>query len=307
MADVTPLLLAGTSVGVSVISPAGEEPEYDIYGAGEFLGGFRGLFGQDGYYSFTGRFQAEVHRERLFTDQEYLLFKLGFGQYSVEAALLTTLYDDGSGSTYFNPSWKLRAGLAEFSDGKTLRVEYAGYVAGLPDSPEDYFYEGVHLVYRVDPSIFLGYELAAGGGWEYHYEQTDRHDIVLDIAGTIDGLAGYFTDWTVTAGFSWRGSNTTIAADSEDRMVATIDAEVFTSPHQSLTLEGTLSAAGSRYLSRTYGDGKLLFLETEASARAEWSPNQKTYLSLEAAFGYNLSNDPLLGGWHVKSLLTLTF
>ena len=330
-ANDTPFLFAGTSIGLDVISPHDGKTIFDIYTGGELSIGRRGKVGEEGYYSFISRLRAAIHSNLLLSDQEYIDLTVSFGRNVFEAALLTSLIDNGSGSTYFNPSWKMASRIASFPNSSTVTLEYAGYIVRMPDEPEDHFHQGIHAVYRIDPSITLGYELMAGGSWQYYPEQpvyeqtgeagaTDRHDLVLNIMGTIDGFPGYFTEWGTSGAVSWRISNATLPVSpdfflerSEDRFVAAIDTTVFTSPHRSWTIEGALSAEGTRYLCRParnidglYRNEKLLYLAIGASAHAEWSPDLKAYLSLDVAFGYSLSNDPFLGGWYAKGVLALT-
>lgn len=318
-------LFAGTHIGFSVTSPAAGSTAFDVSAGGDLSLCRCGVLGEEGYYSFASRFQAAIHNDLVFSDEESVSLKLSFRRSVFEAAMLASLIDDGSGATYFNPSWKMSTELVSLSNDGVVSLKYGGYVAWLPGVPDDHFYEGIHAVYRIDPSITLGYELAAGGSWEYYYEQpvyvlpgepggADRHDLILDVTGGVDGFAGYFTEWAVSGGVSWRISNATFPVDAaEDRLTAAIEATLFTSPHRSWTIEGAFSAEGIRYFSRparssagVYGEDKLLFLEMSASARTEWSPDQRTYVSLDGSFGYSLSNDPFLGGWYAKGVLALT-
>jgi len=326
-----PFVFTGTSIGAAVSSNIDEKITLDVYGEGELSIGTRGIIGEDGSFSFLSRLSAAIYDDLVLKDQEYINLQLDFSDNRIEASLLASLVDDGMGSTYINPGWKASGEIAAFTRNRGISLEYSGYVAYLPKSLDDVFYQGLNVVYRADQSIFLGYGLAIGGGWEYRYEQAanrqedgsgfaDRQDVILDFVGTIDGFAGYFTDWAVTGGISLRKSNAALVIGSgsflegsEDRLSAVIKASVFTSPHQAWTLEGMISADGDRYLSRPardaagiYGDANLMLLDMGVSGRVEWSPDQATYLSFDAEFGYNLSNDPFLVGWYTKGVLTLT-
>lgn len=331
-ANGSPLFLAGTSIGLDVVSPIEGETAIDIYAGGVLSLGLRGLFAQDGYYSFAARIEAAIHDDLLFSDSEYLNLELDFGSWAVEAGLLATLIDDGSGSVYANPSWKVSTDFPVFSDSGDISFEYAGYLTYLPKDAADFLYQGIHAVCRIDPSIFFGYEFAAGGGWEYRYEQvvyeqtgepgdTDRHDLVLDASTAVDGFVGYFTEWAVSSAVSWRKSNAAFPVEEdffldhpEDRLQVAVNADIFTSPHRSLTLDGAIFTDGTWYVSRPardsdgrYGEDDLLLLDIGASARAEWTPNQLIYFALNAEFSYSLSNDPFVGGWYASGTLTLTF
>jgi hypothetical protein len=317
-------LFAGTSLGVITIAQVREEVATTFFASGELSVGRRGSLMRERYYSLAANFRGTINNDLLFYDQEYISLKIGFGNNSFEAALLTSLIDDGSGSTYFNPSWHASVEMFSLPNSATVSVIYTGFLASIYGESDDQFYQGVNALYRVDPTITLGYEIAAGGGWEYYFEQQlydqagdlsdrERHDLVLNVLGTIDGFAGYFTEWAVTGGLAYRISNVSLLERSEDRLEATMDAALFTSPHQSWTIDGTLSAEGMRYISRpvrnidgTTGDENLLLLDIDASGEAEWSPNQEIYLALSAVFGYTLSNDPFLGGWYAKAVFALT-
>ena len=100
----------------------------------------------------------------------------------------------------------------------------------------------------------------------------------------------------------------------EDRVQVVVDTGIFTSPHRSLTIDGAIFADGTWYVSRParyldgfYGVDDLLLLDIGASARADWTPNQRIYLALDAEFGYSFSNDAFVGGWYANSTLTVTF
>jgi hypothetical protein len=332
VASGSPLFLAGTSISLDVISPTGGETTFDIYAGGDLSLGLRGILAQDGHYSFAARIEAAIHKDLLFSDSEYLNLLLNFRAWSVEAGLLATLIDDGSGSAYANPSLNVTAGLPVLSDTGDISFSYAGYLTYLPKDAEDFIYQGIHATCRINPSIFFGYEFTAGGGWEYHYEQVvyertgeprdvGRHDLVLDGSVGIDGFVGYFTEWAVSTAVSWRKSNAAFPVEEdffldhpEDRLQVAVDAGIFTSPHQSLTLDATIFTDGTWYVSRParvsddrYGEDDFLLLDIGASARGEWTPNQRIYVALNANFGYSLSNDPFVGGWYASSTLSLTF
>ncbi len=330
--DGSPVFLAGTSIGLSVTSPVAGETLFDAYAGGELSLGLRDTFAQDGYYSFASRIEAAIHDNLLFSDSEYLNLEMSYGGWTIEAGLLAALIDDGSGSSYVNPNWKLSKRLPFFSDNSDISFEYAGYLTYLPKDTEDFLYQGIHGACRIDPSIFFGYGFALGGGWEYHYEQlvyqqtgdpsdTERHDLIVDAKGTVDGFVGYFTEWAASASVSWRKSNAAFPVDEnffldhpEDRLQAAVDVNIFTSPHQSLAIDGSVFSDGTWYLSRParnldgrYGENDLLLLDIGVSAQADWTPNQRIYLALNGEFGYSLSNDPFVGGWFATTTLTLTF
>ncbi len=330
--DSLPLFLAETSIGLNVASPETGDTTFDVFTGGALSLGARGIFAQDGFYSFASRIKGVIYDDLLFCDNEYVNLEMDFGRWSAEAGLLSALVDDGTGSTYVNPSWKLSAALPFISGNGEISFNYAGYLTYLPKETEDFLYQGIHAACRLDPTIFFGYELSVGGGWEYHYEQlvyeptgdpsdTERHDLVIDASGAVDGFAGYFNEWAVSTAVSWRKSNAAFPVDQdfflkhpEDRLQAAVDATIFTTPHQSLTVDGAIFADGTWYLSRPareadgfYGEDNLLLLDIGASVRADWTPNQRIYIALDTEFGYSLSNDVFVGGWYANSTLTLTF
>lgn len=315
-------MFTGTSLGVTVIAPVREEMTYSVFTVGDLAIGTRGLLGSEGYYSFASKLKGTFRNDLIFYDEEYTSLKLGIGNTSFETAFLSSLIDDGSGSPYLNPSWNISTEVLALPNNAAMYVSYAGYLASTHE--DDYLYEGVKAMFRADPSVTLGYEIGLGGGWEYFYEQAAydqsgdsmgraRHDLVLEILGTVDGFAGYFTEWAVSGGTTYRTSNVSLLESSEDRLTATVDAALFTSPHQSWTIDGTLALEGTRYFFRParksdglLGDDRLLLFDVNAFGKAEWSPDQTLYLALSAAFGYTLSNDPFFGGWYAKGVFTLT-
>jgi len=137
-AEATPLLYAGAAIGLSFASPVYGEESVDAYAGGELSIGRRGTFGADGYYAVSSRFQGAIHEDLSFSDEEYLDLQMDFGAVAVEAALLSALFDDGSGSTYLNPSWNLEADIAALSDAGALSLEYSGYLACLPEDPHEH-------------------------------------------------------------------------------------------------------------------------------------------------------------------------
>jgi hypothetical protein len=331
-AAASPVFFAGTSVGLDVTAPNNGDVLFDAYLSGELSIGLREALAQDGYYSIATRIEAAIHDNLLFSDSEYLNLELHYGGWGVEAGLLSALIEDGSGSSYINPNWKASKRVPILSDDGEISFEYAGYLTHLPEDTEDLLYQGIHAAVRIDPSVFFGYSLAIGGGWEYRYEQLvyqptgypedfNRHDLVIDATGTVDGIVGYFTGWAASMAVSWRKSNAAFAVDKdvflecpEDRLQAAIDASIFASPHQSWTVDGSVYTDGTWYLSRparnlggTYGNDDLLLLDIGISAQVDWTPNQQIYLALTGEYGYTLSNDPFIGGWSATTVLSLTF
>ena len=315
------VFLVEPAFGVDMTSPG--EDWYDLYGNVGLSVGVRGGLSAGEYYAITSRIEARIYDDLIAVDREHIHLKMRLNSVSFEAGLLASIMETDRNQRYIHPNWRLGADIPVAGDDGDLELAYDGFLFSIPTTNGDLFFEGIRVGYRADPSLSFGYRVEIGGGWEYYYEQplyTDggglspelRHDVLLDLSATFDGMLGYFTEWGLSGGVGWRSSTANYATvdylltSTEDRIVASAGAEIFSSPHRSWTLEGTFSFDQTWYLFNPvndinggFGTQKLQVLDLAAGVRIDWSPIQRMYLVLAADGAYSLSNDPFIGGWYL--------
>lgn len=121
---------------------------------------------------------------------------------------------DGS-EPFFIPSWA-----AEFRFDRGFRslnpfVTYEGYV------DDSGIYNGVRAGFVHMPAVEFRYGLSVGGTVEV-VENADRPDLLGSVMGSVDGLSGYFLNWSVQADATYRDSTDAAAEGFSGNLLGTV-------------------------------------------------------------------------------------
>ena len=214
------------------------------------------------------------------------------------------------------PEWSLQVrGSQGSQDSAALWARYEGAAVFDGDDEEDHLLQVLRLGVTADPSIRFGWRVDAGAlgrlWWQWPLYtpagvQGDewRRDVDLAARVSLNGLAGYFGEWSldtaVTRRFSdanrWPGD---LEERSEDRWTAGLGAGVGWSPTAAVGIELGASVEGALYPYRAALDAagaptgaELRTLSLSADLRADWSPDGRRYLFLSALLRQTVSNEP---------------
>jgi len=281
-------------------------------------GGYLGLAASVRLLSYFGTPIVSADAERLALEAG---LPLGWGLAELEGSLDASLMGDGEDPAHLHPRWQ--AGLRFGGEAAQGILSYRGSYLYQPDDQEDFLYQGLRLGAEWERSLRLGLTAGLEGGWEYWPEYwlldslgfptgVPRQDVVGALQAGLDGLAGFFLDWSLgaSAGLRWSTANRFITGlgleeGSENNLYAAIQAAADWSPHRAvgLQLEGFLRQEW--YLTRaalTAGGAdtgeSLRVLSLGLTARADWTPNDRLFLVLEGSMGRRFANDPAEERWN---------
>jgi len=293
------------------------------------LGGWRSPTPAGGYLGLaaSARLASYLASPVVFTDAETLDLEaglpLGHGLVELAGSLDASVMGDGEEPAHLQPRWQ--AGLRLGGAAAQGILSYRGSYLYFPDDAEDFLYQGLSLGAELERSIRLGLRAGVECGWEYWPEHwlldgsgastgVPRQDVVGGLEVGLDGLAGFFLDWSLgaSAGLRWSTANRYTTAlgleeGSENNLFAGLEAAVDWSPHRAvgLQLEGFLRQEW--YLTRaalTSGGADsgqpLSVLSLGLTARGDWTPNDRLFLVLEGSLGSRFANDPAEARWNAS-------
>jgi len=291
--------------------------------------GWRQSLETGGYFGFTaaGRLTGYLAEVSTFTDVEALDLILGLplGAHRMElgAGLTASAMGTGDDPAHLRPEWRAELMLGR---GKLHgEAEDLGSWLWQPADVEDVLSQGARLTAVLDPSIRLGFRGSLRGAWEYWpdfplYDGTGavsgerRQDGLGELELGLEGLAGFFFDWSlgVSTGLRWSNANRYLTVlgrleeNSESNGYAGAEAGFQWSPSRALGLQldgflrqewylerAALTAAGADTGER------LRVLSAGFSLRGDWTPNGRLFLALEGSAGRRFANDPAEERWNV--------
>jgi hypothetical protein len=285
-------------------------------------GGYLGLAASARVLTYFGSPMVSADSEKLSLEAG---LPLGRSLVELEGGLDASAVGDGEDPAHLLPSWQ--AGLRFGPEGAQGILSYRGSYLYQPGDVEDFLYQGLRLRGEWERSIQLGFWAGLEGGWEYwpqylRYASGDtldnptgeaRQDVVGSLQAGLDGLAGFFLDWSLeaSAGLRWSTANRYpsvllgLEEGSENNLFADLRASLDWSPHRAvgLRLEGFLRQEW--YLTRAaltaapyaHTGDTLRVLSAGLAARADWTPNDRLFLVLEGSAGRRFANDPAEARW----------
>ena len=294
------------------------------------LGGWRDALPAGGYLGLaaSARLLSYLAFPVILADSEKLALEAGLplrcGWVELDGSLDASIMGDGENPAHLEPRWQ--AGLRLGGGAVQGLLSYRGSYLYQPDDVEDFLYQGLKLGVEWERSIRLGLRAGVEGGWEYWPDYSllgsggvptgvPRQDALGGLTVGLDGLAGFFLDWSVeaSAGLRWSTANrypsvvVGLEEDSENNLYAELRAAADWSPHRTVGLRLTGFLRPEWYLARAAltaaGTGELLrVLSLGLKARADWTPNDRLFLVLEGAAGSRLANDPEEERWNATVL-----
>jgi hypothetical protein len=242
---------------------------------------------------------------------------LGRSLVELEGGLDASAMGDGEEPVHLHPRWQagLRLGGGDFQGILTYRGSYLYQ----PDDAEDFLYQGLSLSAEWERSLRLGFSAGLECGWEYWPDYfllngsgastgVPRQDLVGGLRIGLEGLAGFFLDWSLEAstGLRWSTANR-FEEGSENSLYAALRAAADWSPHRAIGLQIGGFLRQEWYLTRaaltaaSVDTGETLrVLSLGLTGRADWTPNNRLFLVLEGSVGRRFANDPAEERWNAS-------
>jgi len=322
-----PVFILGLYGGPEIVSEDLLPAELQMQGKLEASFGWRGRVFEGGYFSIISQAAGTVMSGWTFEDQEFLQADMslpaGPGRVDMSAGLYSSVLGTDELPGFINPDWGLLYRLNLGSNKTEGRIEYSGYSLVEPNDLGDIIYQGARLAFSHSFSLRYNLSFSAGFGYEGWYETNlysndgsltdeNREDFLVDGKIVFEGLAGYFTEWTVPVRCLWRNStaNTYLSTgifipDSNSRIQLSTAPEINFSPHRTLNIDLHTSIEHYAYLERLAFDENgfqaaenLQITSFGGGFSLDWTINHRLYLVLRSDAGYTWSNDPFETGWY---------
>ena len=322
-----PTLVLGLEGGGTVFESPEEGQDALPLATVNLLGGWRGATPAGGYLGLaaSARVLSYLASPAILADAETLALEaglpLGPNLVELEGSLEASVMGDGEDPAHLEPRWQ--AGLRLGGGAVQGIFSYRGSYLYQPDDIEDFLHQGLKLGVEWEHSIRLGLRAGVQGGWEYWPDYfllegtgsstgVPRQDAVGGLDIGLDGLAGFFLDWSLglSAGLRWSTANRFITGlgleeGSENNLYAGLEAAADWSPHRTVGLQLKGFLRQEWYLARAaltslgVDTGELLrVLSLGLTVRADWTPNDRLFLVLEGSAGRRFANDPAEERWN---------
>lgn len=327
LAAFSPTLIAGSSAEQIYYSATDSSQRYRFYG----IGSWRTTLTENGYAAVEGNAELSYSPEMdsVLSDSEKLSATIGFsgaaGTTVLDIAFLSSI-DDADFGTTANPEWSAEYRFSSRS-GSFAVEPYVGYSG-------EYLYQelgttdkSVHtasLGIAHNPSIMRGYRLELTGSgtfWNEKYlydpvgseSDTLRRDYETAVEAEVNGLAGYFADWSliIDGGVLLSNGNSltglgTVQNDSFDAWFNGVEAEWSWSPARSVQFSAHLYSETRSYLQRkvlnedgSIGSDLLSTVNIGGNVTADWTPDDRMYFILSLFGRRTFSNDVNFEAWNM--------
>jgi len=318
-----PLLLLSLAGGTYVASAEGSAPALFPEARVSALGAWRTVLAGGGIVSLNAasRLYGYWDSGTIFQDRENLMLEVllpaGSSTLLVAAGLEGSALGTVEAAPFAMPDWRL--GLR--TPGELWRAEFQlrGHYLYDPQEMEDVLYQAARVSLTYDPSIRLGLVSALEAGWEYRPEYpavgaAPAQGVLVRAEAGLEGLLGYFLDWSLTGYGGLHLSNATGSPESESFWFVAAEGDLSWSPHRQVSLHLGGFARYDSWLQRqalTSGgtpSGQTLYaLSLGLNGRADWTPNGKLFLLLEGNAARRLANDPSEERWSLGAVLGLEY
>jgi len=232
----------------------------------------------------------------------------------------------GSYSEYLRPYWE--AGYYIKRGRKKVQpfFIYRGYYLNQPNFYEDSIFHEGELGMEYSPSIWRGYKISLKGGVESFFEYpvydskgnitgNKRNDYSVDINLEVNGLLGYFSDYSINTTISLLSSNANryvstpgyLDENSESKLTILVEGEIGWSPNRRINLQASPYVGYEPYFGRDalneQGNptGETLKIFTAGSSfRADYTLNNNFFLVIKGTGAVKRANDPRESGWSLN-------
>ncbi|MFW6250769.1 MAG: hypothetical protein ACOC47_06640 [Alkalispirochaetaceae bacterium] len=318
-----PVFVLGSGGGASWVKEPGESANLYPYGEVSGTVGYRGLFGEEGYYAASLYGGLRYYGEELsdFADEQMVTFELGapLGPLSLEidGTFASSFYNLDNGVSLL-PDWELLVRPDPWRPRLTPRGIYFGSYRYEEKGLSDRLVQGARLGVEGDPTIRFGWFADLLAAYERFPDQDatpeggTRQDGRFSLLLGADGLIGFFTGWEVENETGVRLSNA--ESPTEDRVFSALDGMLQFSPVQELGIEVGMTAEEERYFDRkaveedgTLSGDPLTQFTLSGLLRLDYTPDGALFFVLEGAAGKSFSPDPAFEGWSSRLSLEIEY
>jgi hypothetical protein len=319
--EVSRSLLLGLAAGPAWSAEAGADPVPVSRAVASVSYGYRRGLDPEGFLAVASRAEAALESDGTIEDREVLGLDARLRR---GPGFLDGGFDARASALEDSPYFAVDGRLGYRSAGQP--VEAGAWLVGLldarPQDDEDRVGGGLRAALLVQPSVRFSLETSAGLVAESWFDADlltpsgspsgdTRADVVADLRFSAGGLAGYFTEWSLSLYGIGRLSNADrlvapgmVDSDSESRVGAGIEGSLSWSPTRRFGLELRGRAEPSWYRGRAAltaagapSGESLITLYGAASLRADWAIGPRASLILEAAAETTTANDPAEESW----------
>ncbi len=321
-----PLLLLGLAGGTYLSSLETSPPALFPEARLSALGTWRTVLAGGGIVSLdaAGRLYGYWDAGTIFHDRENLILEAllpaGSSTLLVAAGLEGSALGTVEEAPFVMPDW--RFGLRTPGEIWHAELQLRGHYLYEPLEMEDVLYQAARVSLTYDPSIRWGLVSALEAGWEYWPEYpvvggVPTQGVMARAEAGLEGLLGYFLDWSFRGYGGLHLSNVTGSPDnpdSESFWFVAAEGDLSWSPHRQVSLHLGCFARYDSWLQRqalTSGgtpSGQTLYaLSLGLKGRADWTPDGRLFLLLEGEGARRLANDPAEERWSLSALLGLEY
>ena len=327
LAAFSPTLIAGASAESSSYSTADSSQWYRFYG----IGSWRTTLTENGYAAIEGDAELSYspEKEGVLSDNETLSLTFGYfgaaGTTVLDIGCLSS-FDDADFGTTVNPEWSAEYSFSPQSASSSLEpyLGYSGEYLYQELGTTDKSVQTASLGIAHNPSIIRGYRLELTGSgtfWneKYLYDSvgsetgTLRRDYETAVEAEVNGLAGYFADWSliIDGGVLFSNGNSLtelgeVQKDSFDAWFNGVETEWSWSPARSLQFAVNLYSESRSYLQRkvlnedgSIGSDLLSTVNVGGNISADWTPDDRMYFILSLFGSRTFSNDANFEAWNL--------
>ena len=218
-----PYLLFGGSVTGITFQEEASPADADLAAGLHLLASTRSSFGEGAYTSLA--FDTTLGRFLLnpsWYDEERLSAEIGFeagpGHFLAVLLAESALFGEAFPSVYAHTNLDIRYYFAKEENKLEPYAALRGAWKARFSDDQDSIYVGGLAGIDYRPSIFLGFDIGAGGGMEVFPEfpvhtdtgtisDSERSDFLAELLFSADGFIGYYVDWSFDLTGRYRSSN----------------------------------------------------------------------------------------------------
>jgi hypothetical protein len=273
----------------------------------------REMIGDTGYFALLSQGEGGIMviLPNEWIDEELVDLEIGFDIDESRLVLNALFFSSFSGTEevipYYKPMWETIYYFSTKSRSIKPFLSYSGYYFTEPTGTEDRQFHGGTIGFEYKPSLFLGFTLSGGGGWEGWFESPvldeagdatgdTRNDYILTAAAGAEGFIGFFIDWNAVLGCEMRWStgniydagHAALIEKSEEKLKITLDGSLGWSPSRHINVEVMPELEQEIYFSRPaldehdqYTGEKVMNTLCRGTLHIDWTPDNRFYFVCE--------------------------
>ncbi|MBN1699779.1 MAG: hypothetical protein JW881_19850 [Spirochaetales bacterium] len=273
----------------------------------------REKIGESGYISLLSEAEGGVFliESRPVIDEENINLEAGFDFTGSRLILDTFFASSFTGRDdvlpYYKPMWETRYYFSTENKKPNPFLSYKGFYFTEPSGTDDRQFHGGTIGFEWRPSLYWGFGISGGGGWEewFEYPLVDetgiatgalRNDYIVNASLTAEGFIGFYVDWSAVLHSEMRWSTANLYDDvhgaliekSEEKFTIGIDGSVGFSPTRHFNIEIMPEVDQEIYFYRPaqdedneYTGERIMNTYCRGIVHLDWTPNNEFYFVCE--------------------------